>query len=184
MAGRRGGTLLRVTARETVAPSLRSARLRASVSRSRDSKRHPTAPRRPILRILHEIVIRANATATNNVRAPRACSTREYSFIANIWVLLLGASMDSLTESLFKLVKNRLLDTIYLRHSDFVSILRVYQKFATMKRVLKRLAYYIVPLLIPVIEKLIEDAVKECKKKLSDQLKSESEIIQNQLRSM
>ena len=52
-----------------------------------------------------------------------------------------------------------------------------------MKRVLRKLAYYIVPLLIPVIEKLIQDAIKETKKKLSDQLKEESVIIQNQLRS-
>ena len=92
--------------------------------------------------------------------------------------------MDSLTDLLFKLVNFGLLDTIYLRHSDFVSILRTNQKFATMKSILRKLAYYIVPLLIPVIEKLIEEAVKECKRKLSDQLKTESEIIQNQLRSM
>lgn len=52
-----------------------------------------------------------------------------------------------------------------------------------MKRVLRKLAYYIVPLLIPVIEKLIQDAIKETKKKLGDQLKEESAIIQNQLRS-
>ena len=99
-------------------------------------------------------------------------------------MLLLGASMDLLTGSFFKLVKKRLLATIYLHHSEIVSILRVNQKIATMKSILKKLAYYIVPLLIPVIEKLIDDAVKECKKKLSDQLKEESTIIQNQLRRM
>lgn len=92
--------------------------------------------------------------------------------------------MDLLTALLFKLVKNLLLDTIYLHHYDFVSILRINQKIATMKTILRKLAYYIIPLLIPVVEKLIEDAVKECKKKLSDQLKEESTIIQNQLRSM
>lgn len=99
-------------------------------------------------------------------------------------MLLLGAPMDSLTDSLFKLVKNGLLDTIYLYRSDIVIILRINQITADMKRILKRLAYFIVPLLIPVIEKLIDEAVKECKKKLSDQLKEESTIIQNQLRSM
>lgn len=118
------------------------------------------------------------------MRAPRACSTIQYSFIAHICVLLLATSMDLLTDTLLKLVKKGLLVTIYLRRSDFVSILRVKLKIATMKGILKRLAYYIVPLLIPVIEKLIEEAVKECKRKLSDQLKEESEIIQNQLRSM
>lgn len=51
-----------------------------------------------------------------------------------------------------------------------------------MKRVLRKLAYYIVPLLIPVIEKLIADAIEEAKRKLSEQLKSESAVIQNQLR--
>lgn len=92
--------------------------------------------------------------------------------------------MDSLTELHFKLVKKELLVTIYLHHSDFVSILRINQKIATMKTILRKLAYYIIPLLIPVVEKLIDEAVKECKKKLSDQLKEESTIIQNQLRSM
>lgn len=91
--------------------------------------------------------------------------------------------MDSLTDSHFKLVKKGLLVTIYLHPSDFVPTLRINQIIATMKSVLKRLAYYIVPLLIPVIEKLIDEAVKECKRKLSDQLKEESAIIQNQLRS-
>ena len=97
---------------------------------------------------------------------------------------LLGAPMDLLTDLLFKLVKNGLLDNIYLHLSDFVIILRINQTATDMKRILKRLAYFIVPLLIPVIEKLIDEAVKECKKKLSDQLKEESTIIQNQLRSM
>ena len=92
--------------------------------------------------------------------------------------------MDLLTESFFKSVKNGLLDTLYLHHSDIPVILRINQTFTDMKRILKRLAYFIVPLLIPVIEKLIDEAVKECKKKLSDQLKEESNIIQNQLRSM
>ena len=92
--------------------------------------------------------------------------------------------MDSLTDLHFKLVKKGLLVTIYLHTSDFVTILRINQTIANMKRVLKKLAYYIVPLLIPIIEKLIDEAVKECKKKLSDQLKEESVIIQNQLRSL
>lgn len=92
--------------------------------------------------------------------------------------------MDLLTESLFKRVKKGLLVTICLHRSDFVIILRKIQIVTIMKSILKKLAYYIVPLLIPVIEKLIEEAVKECKKKLSDQLKEESTIIQNQLRSM
>ena len=73
--------------------------------------------------------------------------------------------------------------TLYLDCSDLVFTLRIIQTITAMKRILKKLAYYIVPLLIPVIEKLIDDAVKECKKKLSDQLKEESVIIQNQLRS-
>lgn len=73
--------------------------------------------------------------------------------------------------------------TLYLDSSDFVFKLPTNQTIGAMKRILKKLAYYIVPLLIPVIEKLIDDAVKECKKKLSDQLKEESTIIQNQLRS-
>lgn len=99
-------------------------------------------------------------------------------------MLLLGAPMDLLTDVLFKLVKNGLLDTIYLRRSEIPIILRINQTVTDMKSILKRLAYFIVPLLIPVIEKLIDEAVKECKKKLSDQLKEESTIIQNQLRSM
>ena len=90
--------------------------------------------------------------------------------------------MDSLTDLLFKPVKIKLLDTIYLHPSNFVITLRIIQIIADMKRILRKLAYYIVPLLIPVIEKLIDEAVKECKKKLSDQLKEESVIIQNQLR--
>ena len=53
---------------------------------------------------------------------------------------------------------------------------------ATMKTILRKLAYYIVPLLIPVIEQLIADAIEEAKRKLSEQLKSESAVIQNQLR--
>lgn len=52
-----------------------------------------------------------------------------------------------------------------------------------MKRILRRLAYYIVPLLIPVIEKLINDAVENAKKKISEQLTAECEDIQTQLRS-
>lgn len=99
-------------------------------------------------------------------------------------MLLLGAPMDLLTDLDFKPVKNGLLDTIYLHRSDIVIILRINQIFTDMKSILKRLAYFIVPLLIPVIEKLIDEAVKECKRKLSDQLKEESAIIQNQLRSM
>ena len=71
---------------------------------------------------------------------------------------------------------------IYLHLSNFVVKLRKIKTIAGMKKILKRLAYYIVPLLIPVIEKLIDEAVKECKKKLGDQLKEESVIIQNQLR--
>lgn len=92
--------------------------------------------------------------------------------------------MDLLTDLHFKPVKNGLLVTIYLHLSDFVIILRKIQIDTRMKTILKKLAYFIVPLLIPVIEKLIDEAVKECKKKLSDQLKEESTIIQNQLRSM
>lgn len=95
-----------------------------------------------------------------------------------------SAPMDLLTERHFKPVKNGLLATIYLHHSEIVFTLRIIQNFAYMKTILKKLAYFIVPLLIPVIEKLIDEAVKECKKKLSDQLKEESTIIQNQLRSM
>ena len=90
--------------------------------------------------------------------------------------------MDLLTESLLKPVNKRLLVIKYLHPSNFVVTLRKIKTITGMKRILKRLAYYIVPLLIPVIEKLIDDAVKECKKKLSDQLKEESVIIQNQLR--
>lgn len=99
-------------------------------------------------------------------------------------MLVLGAPMDLLTDSHFKPVKNGLLVTIFLHHSDLMLILRKIQTFRHMKSILKRLAYFIVPLLIPVIEKLIDEAVRECKKKLSDQLKEESKIIQNQLRSM
>ena len=91
--------------------------------------------------------------------------------------------MDLLTDSFLKPVKIGLLVTLYLDYSDLVFTLRIIQIITAMKRILKKLAYYIVPLLIPVIEKLIDDAVKECKKKLSDQLKEESVIIQNQLRS-
>lgn len=92
--------------------------------------------------------------------------------------------MDLLTDLLFKPVKNGLLVTICLHHSDLMITLRKIKIVTIMKSILKKLAYYIVPLLIPVIEKLIDEAVKECKKKLSDQLKEESTIIQNQLRSM
>ena len=99
-------------------------------------------------------------------------------------MLLLGTPMDLLTDLHFKLVKNGLFDNIYLHLSDFVIILRINQTATDMKNILKKLAYFIVPLLIPVIEKLIDEAVKECKRKLSDQLKEESAIIQNQLRSM
>lgn len=99
-------------------------------------------------------------------------------------MLLLGTPMDLLTDLLFKRVKIELLVAISLHRSDIVVTLRINQTFADMKSILKRLAYFIVPLLIPVIEKLIDEAVKECKKKLSDQLKEESTIIQNQLRSM
>lgn len=73
--------------------------------------------------------------------------------------------------------------TLYLHPFEFVITLRIIQTIAIMKRILKKLAYYILPLLIPVIEKLIDEAVKEAKRKLSDQLKEESIIIQNQLRS-
>lgn len=93
------------------------------------------------------------------------------------------APMDLLTDSLLKPVKNGILVILYLHCSDIVFTLRLIQIITAMKKILRKLAFYIVPLLIPVIEKLIDDAVKECKKKLSDQLKEESTIIQNQLRS-
>ena len=73
------------------------------------TKRETTAPCRADYYVWTKILKRASANPTNNVGASRPGSTKQQSFLINIWLLLFGAPMDLLTDLYFKLWYFRIL---------------------------------------------------------------------------